>query len=178
MEYDLLGLFICLVIIKLLSPSSKMKSKINPEESKAIWQWITCLRMVSKAIIKTDKMWCQKNKKPNCVLSSALVACSVAQSCLTLQPHELLCRCKRPGFNPWVRKIPLEEDTATHSVFLPGESLWTEKPGSQQSIRLQRVGQNWNDLEPTDKPPGKPSLFLGTWLCCLLHWNLVFKGKK
>ena len=23
---------------------------------------------------------------------------------------------------------PLEEDIATHSVFLPGESLWTEEP--------------------------------------------------
>ena len=26
---------------------------------------------------------------------------------------------------------PLEKDVETHSVFLPGESLWTEEPGMQ-----------------------------------------------
>ena len=34
---------------------------------------------------------------------------------------------------------PLEEDIATHSVFLPGESLWTEEPCGLQSMGLQRV---------------------------------------
>ena len=36
----------------------------------------------------------------------------------------------------WVRSLdwkdPLEEGTAIHSVFLPGESLWTEEPGRVQ----------------------------------------------
>ena len=27
-------------------------------------------------------------------------------------------RCKRRGFHPWVRKIPLEEGMATHSSIL------------------------------------------------------------
>jgi len=31
-------------------------------------------------------------------------------------------RCKRWEFNPWVRKIPLDECMATHSIFLPGET--------------------------------------------------------
>ena len=38
---------------------------------------------------------------------------------------EPACQCrrhKRHGFDPWVRKIPLEEGMATHSSFLPGES--------------------------------------------------------
>ena len=30
-------------------------------------------------------------------------------------------RHKRREFNPWVRKIPLKEGTATHSVFVPGQ---------------------------------------------------------
>ena len=42
-----------------------------------------------------------------------------------LSSEEFTCRCrrhKRCGFHPWVRKIPLEEEIAFHSVFLPGES--------------------------------------------------------
>ena len=30
--------------------------------------------------------------------------------------------CGRCGFDPWIRKIPLEEEMATRSIFLPGES--------------------------------------------------------
>ena len=37
---------------------------------------------------------------------------------------------------------PLEEGVATTTVFLPGESPLTEKPGGLQSMRLQRVGQD------------------------------------
>ena len=38
---------------------------------------------------------------------------------------EPTCQCrrhKRPGFDPWVRKIPLEQEMATTPVFLPGKS--------------------------------------------------------
>ena len=38
--------------------------------------------------------------------------------------------------------IPLEEEMATLSVFLPGESLWTREPGGLQSMRSQRVRHN------------------------------------
>ena len=34
---------------------------------------------------------------------------------------------------------PLEEGMATHSIFLPEESSWTEEPGGLQSMGLQRV---------------------------------------
>ena len=40
-------------------------------------------------------------------------------------------------FDPWVEKIPLEEETATHSSILAWRIPWTEKPGELQSIRLQ-----------------------------------------
>ena len=43
----------------------------------------------------------------------------------------------------WVQSLgwedPLEEDMATHSSILAGESPWTEKPGSLQSTGSQRV---------------------------------------
>ena len=46
---------------------------------------------------------------------------------------------ERYGFDPWVRKDPLEEGMATNSVILAWRLSWTEEPGRLQSIRLQRV---------------------------------------
>ena len=44
-------------------------------------------------------------------------------------------RGKRCGFDPWVRKIPLEEGMATHSSILAWSKRipWTEEPGRLQS---------------------------------------------
>ena len=43
----------------------------------------------------------------------------------------------------WVQSLgwedPLEKGMATHPVFLPGESPWTEEPGGLWSVLLQRV---------------------------------------
>ena len=36
--------------------------------------------------------------------------------------------CRRPGFNPWGRKIPLEKGMATHSSMFAWRILWTEEP--------------------------------------------------
>ena len=35
--------------------------------------------------------------------------------------HNLL-QCRRPGFNPWVRKIPWRREWLLTPVFFPGES--------------------------------------------------------
>ena len=44
----------------------------------------------------------------------------------------------------WVQSLvwedSLEEGMQPTPIFLPGESLWTEKPGRLQSLRSQRVG--------------------------------------
>ena len=45
-------------------------------------------------------------------------------------------------FDPWVGKIPLEEEMATHSSILTWEIPWTEEPGGLQSMRSQRVRHN------------------------------------
>ena len=37
-------------------------------------------------------------------------------------------------FNPWTRKIPLEEDMATHFNILAWRIPWTKKPGRLQSM--------------------------------------------
>ena len=39
------------------------------------------------------------------------------------QHKESTCQCKRHGFDPWVRKDPLEKGMAPTPVFLPGESM-------------------------------------------------------
>ena len=46
----------------------------------------------------------------------------------------------RPGFDPWVGKIPLDEGMATHSSILNWRIPWTEESGGLQPIGLQRVG--------------------------------------
>ena len=47
----------------------------------------------------------------------------------------------------WIRSLgwedPLKEGMASHSVFFPGESPWTEEPGGLQSMGSQRVGHDW-----------------------------------
>ena len=51
-------------------------------------------------------------------------------------------RCGRHRFDSWVRKIPLEAETATHSSILPWRMPRTEKPGGLQSMGSQRVGHD------------------------------------
>ena len=49
------------------------------------------------------------------------------------------CRkCKRRGFNPWVRKIPWSRTWQSTPVFLPRITPWTEEPGG-----LLQQGQTW-----------------------------------
>ena len=50
---------------------------------------------------------------------------------------EPTCRCKRlkrRQFNPWVRKILLEQEMPIHSSILAWKILGTEEPGELQSM--------------------------------------------
>ena len=44
------------------------------------------------------------------------------------------------------REDPLEKKMATHSSILAWKILWSEEPGSLQSMGLQRVGHDWATL--------------------------------
>ena len=46
---------------------------------------------------------------------------------------------RRPGFDPWVKKMPWRREGLPTPVFLPGKIPWKEEPGGLQSTRLQRV---------------------------------------
>ena len=62
---------------------------------------------------------------------------------------ELNCqcrRCNRCGFEALGWEDPLEESMAPHSSIFAWKIPWTEEPGGQQSIRLQRVGHDQRDL--------------------------------
>ena len=48
----------------------------------------------------------------------------------------------RLRFDPWVRKIPLEEEMATHSSILAWKIAWTEESGRLQSTGPQKVGHD------------------------------------
>ena len=52
-------------------------------------------------------------------------------------------QCRRPGFNPWVGKIPWRRPWQPTLVFLPGKSPRTERPSGLQSMGLQSVGHDW-----------------------------------
>ena len=43
-------------------------------------------------------------------------------------------QCRRPGFDPWVRKDALEKTLATYSSILAWRIPWTEEPGRPQSM--------------------------------------------
>jgi len=59
-----------------------------------------------------------------------------------LRQQGIHLHCRKPGFDPWVGKIPWRKARQPTPVFLPGESPWAEEPGRLQSMGSQRVGYN------------------------------------
>ena len=51
-------------------------------------------------------------------------------------------RCQRHECNPWVRKIPLEQEMVTHPIILAWKIPWIEEPARLQSMGSQRVVHN------------------------------------
>ena len=87
----------------------------------------------------------------HCVYTSIRTLCVCVCTCIYRHKHRTwgfpgdsvvknLCQCRRCGFDLWVRKIPLEEEMATHYSILVWEIPWTEGPGGLQSMGSQRVG--------------------------------------
>ena len=58
-------------------------------------------------------------------------------------------RHKRHGFDPWVGKIPLEEEMATHCSILAWRIPWGKEPGGLWCMGSQRVGHDWAQLSAT-----------------------------
>ena len=62
-------------------------------------------------------------------------------------------RHKRCWFDPWVGKIPLEKEMATHSSILAWRILGTEELGRLQSMASQRIATRNNIMS---SPPSFP----------------------
>ena len=62
-----------------------------------------------------------------------------------LSGKESACQCRRPGFDPWVRKIPWRRKWQPSPSSFAWEIPWTEEPGGY-SPRGHRVGHDWSDL--------------------------------
>ena len=59
-----------------------------------------------------------------------------------LRQERICLQCRRPRFNPWVGKDPLEKEMATLSSILAWRIPWTEERGRLQSMGLHRVRLN------------------------------------
>ena len=56
-----------------------------------------------------------------------------------LSGKESACQCRRHEFDSWARKIPWKRKQQPTPVFVPGKIPWTEEPGRQPSMGLQRI---------------------------------------
>ena len=71
--------------------------------------------------------------------------------CIFSVEMSLFMQCGRPGFDPWVRKMPWRKEQLPTAVFLPGESH-----GQRSLVGCSPWGcKNQTQLLPS-KPPGKP----------------------
>ena len=117
-----------------------------------------------------------------------------------LNGKESACQCRKNAFDPWVRKIPLEEEVATHSSILAWEIPWTEEPSKLYSPRGRKLSvcACTHAIFPTDDDEGRiqthrksrrrvkfrtPSLAREWILCqtfkmCYFPGNVAYKGKK
>ena len=66
---------------------------------------------------------------------------------LIVQTVKNCLQCRRPGFHPWVGKIPWRRTWQLTPVFLPGASPWTEVPGGLQSTGSQSQTQRSNQTQ-------------------------------
>ena len=67
-----------------------------------------------------------------------------------LKWSRICLECRRCGFSPQVRKIPLEKGLTTCSSFLAWRIPWTEETGGLQSTGLQRVRHHWATGQQTN----------------------------
>ena len=68
-----------------------------------------------------------------------------------MKARRICLKCRRPGFNPWVRKIPWRSEWLPTPVFLPGKSC------GQRSLAGYRP-RSHKELDTTERLSTAPSL--------------------
>ena len=113
---------------------------INPANN------IFCIVRSSLESIKIRKLTKVKWKKWNTPFSSFLVNIDAYSYILglpwSLRGSKVCLQCRRPSFNPWVRKISWKGIT-TNSSILAWRISWTEECGRLPFMALQRVRHDW-----------------------------------
>ena len=80
-----------------------------------------------------------------------------------------LLQCRRPGFDPWVRKIPWRREWLRSPEFLPGEFHEQRSLTGYKSMGLQR--HNWETN--THSLPLERLIAVKTWVTVLQAWILL-----
>ena len=68
-----------------------------------------------------------------------------------MKARRICLKCRRPGFNPWVRKIPWRSEWLPTPVFLPGKSY------GQRSLAGYRP-RSHKESDTTERLSTAPSL--------------------
>ena len=114
---------------------SELKSKAQPAfkrgSSQCLWPWGLCWPDFS--LSKSHSSMLSFNK----YLSSPTPCQGLPWWLRRLRIH---LQCRRPGFNPWVRKIPWKRKWQPTTVFLPGKShgqksLVCDSPWGHKTVR-------------------------------------------
>ena len=85
-----------------------------------------------------------QRSNPSSTANDSMYLCSRASQVVLVvkNPPANVGEIRDSGFNPWVGKIPWRRAWQPTSVFLPGESPWTEEPGSLQSMGSESTTQH------------------------------------
>ena len=103
------------------------------------WEYTTANKKTAALFILDWREMCNIEILSICLLGTDLIWGSPGGSV----GKRICLQCRRPGFSPWVGKIPRRRTWKPTPVFFPEESPWTEEPGRLQSIGLQRAGHCW-----------------------------------
>ena len=82
-------------------------------------------------------------------------------------------QCRRPRFDPWVRKIPWRRKWQPTPVLLPGESHARKSLGGLQSVELDRTERQTLSLSRTKEIEAAPEAFVERSIFSSLHSLLL-----
>ena len=88
---------------------------------------------------------CSHGIKRHLLLGRKVTLDSISTSLMAQRLKRLPTMCRRPGFDPWVRKIPWRRKWQSTPVFLPGESHgWRSPWGRKESDTTEQLHLNLN----------------------------------
>ena len=114
------------------------------------------------------KMFLKKVYEKKVTKSQTLISAHVWWLPWWLRQWRICLQCKRPGFNPWVGKMPWKRTWQPTPVLLPGEFPWTEESDTTEWLRTAQL------------PPQTIMLVLCCLISCLSwgRWKVSGTSKN